>query len=74
MLIGGIVLRILRSYCSMFKSNSVDLDKEGFISLLPSFLFFAAGAVASSKALAGLVCILFILALSSGFHNYGNLL
>ncbi|XP_047735459.1 transmembrane protein 241 isoform X2 [Hyalella azteca] len=36
------------------------LDKPGFISLLPSFLFFVAGIVASSKALANISVGMFL--------------
>lgn len=53
-LVGGILLRILLSN-KCLSVSSTDLDKAGFISLLPSFLFFSAGIVASSKALANLV-------------------
>lgn len=53
-LVGGLLLRVLLSN-KCLSVSSTELDKPGFISLLPSFLFFSAGIVASSKALAGLV-------------------
>ena len=53
-LVGGILLRVLLSNKCLSVSTT-ELDKPGFISLLPSFLFFSAGIVASSKALANLV-------------------
>ncbi|KAK3878854.1 hypothetical protein Pmani_000514 [Petrolisthes manimaculis] len=52
-LVGGLLLRVLLSN-KCLSVSATDLDKPGFISLLPSFLFFSAGIVASSKALAGL--------------------
>lgn len=56
-LVGGILLRVLLSNKCLSVSTT-ELDKPGFISLLPSFLFFSAGIVASSKALANLVSII----------------
>ncbi|XP_037782653.1 transmembrane protein 241-like [Penaeus monodon] len=58
-LVGGILLRILLSN-KCLSVSSTDLDKAGFISLLPSFLFFSAGIVASSKALANLSVPMFL--------------
>ncbi|XP_076061116.1 UDP-N-acetylglucosamine transporter TMEM241-like isoform X4 [Oratosquilla oratoria] len=52
-LVGGILLRILLSH-KCLSVSATELDKSGFISLLPSFLFFSAGIVASSKALSKL--------------------
>lgn len=58
-LVGGILLRVLLSNKCLSVSTT-DLDKPGFISLLPSFLFFSAGIVASSKALANLSVPMFL--------------
>ncbi|XP_064091927.1 transmembrane protein 241-like [Macrobrachium nipponense] len=58
-LVGGILLRVLLSN-KCLSVSATDLDKPGFISLLPSFLFFSAGIVASSKALANLSVPVFL--------------
>ncbi|KAK8753698.1 hypothetical protein OTU49_001151, partial [Cherax quadricarinatus] len=58
-LVGGILLRVLLSN-KCLSISATDLDKPGFISLLPSFLFFAAGIVASSKALCNLSVPVFL--------------
>lgn len=58
-LVGGILLRVLLSNKCLSVSTT-ELDKPGFISLLPSFLFFSAGIVASSKALANLSVPMFL--------------
>ncbi|XP_045614802.1 UDP-N-acetylglucosamine transporter TMEM241-like isoform X1 [Procambarus clarkii] len=58
-LVGGILLRVLLSN-KCLSVSATDLDKPGFISLLPSFLFFAAGIVASSKALGNLSVPVFL--------------
>ncbi|KAG0716008.1 Transmembrane protein 241 [Chionoecetes opilio] len=58
-LVGGILLRVLLSNKCLSVSTT-ELDKPGFVSLLPSFLFFSAGLVASSKALANLSVPMFL--------------
>ncbi|MPC16454.1 transmembrane protein 241-like [Portunus trituberculatus] len=57
--VGGILLRVLLSN-KCLSVSATELDKPGFISLLPSFLFFSAGIVASSKALANLSVPMFL--------------
>ncbi|KAL7648573.1 UNVERIFIED_CONTAM: hypothetical protein RMT77_000479 [Armadillidium vulgare] len=82
-LIGAILLKILLSF-KILQVSSTSLDMPGFISLLPTFLFFSAGIVASSKALAGLsvpifLCLqntvnalLCIIQMASGFREYAR--
>ena len=55
--LGVIILKILLYKSKKYKKVTLTpLDKAGFISLLPSFLFYVAGIVASSKALTFMVC------------------
>ncbi|XP_076061114.1 UDP-N-acetylglucosamine transporter TMEM241-like isoform X2 [Oratosquilla oratoria] len=63
-LVGGILLRILLSH-KCLSVSATELDKSGFISLLPSFLFFSAGIVASSKALSKLSVPVFLCLLNT---------
>ncbi|KAF2363185.1 hypothetical protein FHG87_006060 [Trinorchestia longiramus] len=59
-LVGGLLLRLLLYRSSWLPASPTPLDKAGFVSLLPSFLFFVAGIVASSKALANMSVGMFL--------------
>uniref|UniRef100_A0A6A7FRP9 Transmembrane protein 241-like isoform X1 n=1 Tax=Hirondellea gigas TaxID=1518452 RepID=A0A6A7FRP9_9CRUS len=59
-LVGGLLLRLLLYKSSWLTVSPTPMDKAGFISLVPSFLFFVAGIVASSKALANLSIGMFL--------------
>ena len=59
-LVGFVILYILRNpkYCHIYDVNP--LDKPGFVSLLPNFLFFTTSIISGSKALAQIPVLIFI--------------
>eukprot|EP00095_Tigriopus_kingsejongensis_P004322 snap_masked-scaffold228_size248166-processed-gene-1.1 protein:Tk04322 transcript:snap_masked-scaffold228_size248166-processed-gene-1.1-mRNA-1 annotation:"transmembrane protein c18orf45" len=59
MLVGFLLYQILRASGSI-SFASIPIDRVGFISLLPNFLFFTSGIIAGSKALTSIPLVLFL--------------
>ena len=59
MLVGFLLYKIL-SATKTLSFASIPMDRAGFISLLPNFLFFTSGIISGSKALASIPLITFL--------------
>lgn len=72
-LVGFIVLKLTNNPRCCFYYNVPTLDRSGFVSLLPNFLFFTTSIIAGSKALANISLVIFIAvtnAIPSAIHLF----